>query len=144
MKILPWAICSAVLFFLTLGCGPAGPERASVSGQVTLDGQAIEQGTISFLPAEGNAGPSAGSAITNGRYDIRKANGPVLGKARVELRAWRKTGRQIPNPMSEGALMDEKVEAFPAQFNDESTLLREIKSGHNSFDFELESKAASP
>jgi hypothetical protein len=136
--------------FLTLtlallsGCGPSGPERASVSGKVTLNGQAIEQGTISFLPAEGNTGPSAGGIIANGRYDIKKQDGPVLGKSRVELRSWKKTGRQIPNPMSAGAMMDEKVEAFPDRFSNESTLIKEVQSGHNIFDFELESSDASP
>jgi hypothetical protein len=129
---------------LLTGCGARGPERASVSGKVTLDGKAIEMGSITFVPADGNAGPTAGSAITAGQFDIKKAVGPVLGKHKVELRAWRLTGKQIPNPMSPGAMMDEKVEAFPEQFNNASTLIREIESGHNTFDFELESAAPPP
>jgi hypothetical protein len=40
--------------------------------------------------------------------------------------------------------MDEKVEAFPAEFNNESTLIRDIVSGHNTLDFELESTSAKP
>jgi hypothetical protein len=144
MKSNVFYIVMALVCLAEVGCGPSGPERASVSGKVTLDGKLIEQGTINFLPAEGNAGPSTGGVITNGRYDIRKVDGPVLGKARIELRAWRKTGRQIPNPMSAGSMMDEKVEAFPKTFNDESTLLKEVESGHNTFDFELDSPPATP
>jgi hypothetical protein len=140
----PGYLLALGLIAVVIGCGPATPERASVSGKVTLDGQAIEQGSISFLPAEGNAGPSAGGVIANGRYDIEKKDGPILGKTRIELRAWKKSGRQIPNPMSAGSMMDEKVEAFPKEFNEESTLLKEIKSGHNTFDFELESNNGTP
>ncbi len=126
------------------GCGPSGPERASVSGSVMLDGKAIEQGSITFLPATGHAGPSVGGVIVDGKYDIRRADGPVLGAARVELRAWRKTGRQIPNPMSAGSTMEEKVETFAAEYNDESTLVREIVSGHNTLNFALDSQRPLP
>lgn len=145
LKIAQLSISLIAMALLSItGCGPTGPERASVSGVVTLNGQAIEQGSITFLPASGNAGPSAGGVISGGKYDIRKVDGPVLGSARIELRAWKKTGRQIPNPMSPGATMDEKVEAFDAEFNDESTLLREIVSGHNTLNFELATGTPKP
>jgi hypothetical protein len=127
-----------------LGCGSSGPQRASVAGEVTLNGSPIEQGTITFVPASGNAGPTAGGAIIDGKYNVPKAVGPLVGRQRVELRAWRKTGVMIPNPMSAGAMMEEKVEAFGAEFNDQSTLERDVASGHNVFDFALESVTPMP
>jgi hypothetical protein len=127
----------------TTGCGSAGPARGSASGTVTLNGQPVD-GSITFVPTNGTAGPTAGAAIQGGKYTIPKADGPLVGNNRVELRAWRLTGRQIPNPMSEGQFMDEKVEAFSPEYNDATKLVREVKSGHNSLDFALESAAATP
>jgi hypothetical protein len=128
-------VCVYVL--VLAGCGRAGPERASVSGTVTLEGHTISEGSITFVPTDGSQGPTAGGAIRDGKFEITKFDGPIVGKNRVELRSWKLTGRQIPNPMSPGATMDEKVEAFPDPFNNESRLVREIASGHNTLEFNL-------
>jgi hypothetical protein len=137
-------LCTLVLFCAALGCGDSGPPRASAGGVVKLDGQAIEEGSITFVPAEGTSGPTSGARITAGKYNIPKADGPLIGRSKVEIRAWRKTGRQIPNPMSAGALMDEKVEAFPEHYNSASTLVEEIVAGHNVLDFDLKSDPPPP
>lgn len=129
---------------LLAGCSDPGPERASISGSITLDGKPVEQGSITFVPTEGTSGPTAGDVISGGQYEIPRALGPLVGKNKVELRSWRLTGRQIPNPMSPGSTMEERVEAFPAQFNNETTLVREITAGHNSLDFDLKSDRTSP
>lgn len=126
-------VCSA------WGCGREGPQRASVAGKITLDGLPIREGSIAFIPAEENRGPTAGGVIADGAFQITLWDGPLVGKNRIELRAWRKTGNMIPNPMNPSTSMEEKVEAFPPQFNAESRLLREIKPGHNQLDLLLRS-----
>lgn len=133
-----------LMFLMAVGCGPDGPERGSVSGTVSLDGKSVKEGSITFIPTDGTTGPTAGGTIADGAFSIPKSLGPLVGKNKVELRAWRLTGRQIPNPMSPGSMMDEKVEAFPPQYNDESTYVIEINSGHNTLDFDLKSAAALP
>jgi hypothetical protein len=138
-----WAnICAICLMLATCpGCGKNGPRRAAASGRVTLEGQPIEEGVIQFLPIEGTAGPEAGGVIANGQYDIAQQHGPFVGKARVELRASKKTGRKIQDPTGRsGTLTDEYKEMFPPDCNTNSSLVREIKDGLNKLDFEIRTK----
>jgi hypothetical protein len=136
-------ICGICLVIATcIGCGKKGPQRAAVSGHVTLDGQPINEGVIQFLPIEGTIGPEAGGVIANGQYDIVQQHGPVVGKARVELRASKKTGRKIQDPTGRpGTLTDEYTEMFPPNSNTNSSLVREIKDGLNKLDFDIRTKA---
>lgn len=131
------ASCTVVLL---TGCGDGGPERATVLGSVSLDGQPVESGSIAFFPVEGTSGPSAGGTIEAGRYRVDSSKGVVVGKSRIEINARRKTGKMIPDLMNPNAMMEEYVEGVPSQFNSESTLIREIESGRNQIDFELVSE----
>ncbi len=56
----------AWVLVLMAGCGQSS---ASVEGEVTYDGQPIENGRIAFLPADGK-GPEAGGDIRNGHYTV--------------------------------------------------------------------------
>jgi hypothetical protein len=127
---------------LACGCGSGG--RAGVQGAVTLDGAPIESGRISFLPIEGTPGGGGQAQIVNGRYTIASAGGPNPGVYRVEIRAERKTGKQIRagSPAPAGTMVDETIEAVPARFNKDSTLREELKGGSNTRDFTLTTQAA--
>jgi hypothetical protein len=57
--------------------------RQPITGLVTVDGQSIQQGSITFLPDRGHRGPAASSAITAGRYRFTTENGPTPGDHRV-------------------------------------------------------------
>lgn len=120
---------------IALGCGHSGPERASVSGTIRVDGQPFEEGSINFIPVDG--GPTAGAAIEKGEYDIDRALGPIVGKNRIEVRGNRKSGRKMPNPFNRSEMIDELVDAIPEEYNTKSTLIRDIKPGHNDFSFDL-------
>lgn len=133
-----------ILFLLALaGCGRGynGPERASVLGRVTMDGKAVESGIIEFVPAADTPGPTAGAKINNGVYEVAEKNGPVLGKYLVRIHSHGKTGRKISAGSLEpaGALIEEVGEMVPAQYNEKTTLEREVVSGENQFDFDLKS-----
>ncbi len=119
------------------GCGDAGPERATVTGTVRLNGQPVKAGSIAFYPTEGTRGPSAGGAIEDGRYRVDSAKGVVVGKSRVQVNSLQKSGRMIPDAINPNAMMEEYVEAIPPQYNSESTLIREIAVGENRLDFDL-------
>jgi hypothetical protein len=68
------AVGLAVLLAACAG-GCANP-IATVSGEVSYDGQPIETGTIVFMPADGK-GAAASGAIQDGRYTIENiAPGP--------------------------------------------------------------------
>lgn len=131
-------ICGA---FLLPGCGGNGAElnRAEVSGDVTVNGAPLEEGSIAFLPTEGTQGPSVGGTINQGRYLIPVEEGPVVGTYRVEIRATRETGRKIEAgpPSPPGTMIDEVKAFIPAKYNAKSTLTAEIKSGTNESDYDL-------
>lgn len=59
------------------GCGPGGPERFHVSGQVTHKGQPVPAGTIIFEPdfSKGNDGPQGRALIKAGAFDTAAADG---------------------------------------------------------------------
>lgn len=123
------------------GCGDSTVDkRAEVFGTVQLDGKPVENGAISFVPTEGNSGPSAGGAITDGAYRVSRAQGPPFGKVRVEFNGLRKTGKKVQGKFGGGKTEDEFGELFPPKFNIESTVVRELQPGANAIDFDLKSR----
>ena len=125
----------------TLGCAGSEPQLAEVSGTVQLDGTPIEEGSIQFIPVEGAKGPGAGGVITHGKYHITRDKGVTVGKNRVELRAFRKTGRRVIDATGPpGTTTDERVQAFPAEYNDRSTVVEEIQPGSNTIHFNAETR----
>ena len=123
----------------TLGCSAAdrGPERASIHGTVTVDGVPVEEGMVQFTPIEGNVGPVTGSVVKNGEYATAKAKGPVVGMNRVEILGNRKTGRMIQTRFGPA---EERESVVPERYSKDSTLVREVKSGKNEFNFQLSSE----
>lgn len=127
-------------FLVMAGCDDA--PRASVSGKVTVDGELVESGAISFVPTDPSKGNTAGATITNGVYQIEGNNLPSPGSYRVEITAMKKTGKKVPagSPSPPGTMIDEAVESIPERFNKKSTLTQELKAGKNTCDYQLVSK----
>jgi hypothetical protein len=138
-------MCATAIFFVS-GCArKSGPERAAVAGEVTFDGQPIENGLIAFIPDGATKGPTAGAAIKDGKYATPAGTGPVLGTHRVEITAHR-TGRVVEGAGvgagvgPSGGVALEKTEMYvPTQYNKDSTLTIDVKSGKNAQDFALKS-----
>jgi hypothetical protein len=121
------------------GCG-GGPERLSVGGQVTLDGQPIPDGEIVFRPAAPTKGPTAAGSIENGAYLIPENRGPVAGSYAVSIEAMRKTGRKIKADILGDAKTDQYEQYLPARYNEQTTLSAEISDSRDDLDFDLTSK----
>jgi hypothetical protein len=137
MRILSFAILGTAILALG-GCSRDGVQRAEVSGTVTFNGEPVKEGSINFFPTEGTKGPEAGGAILDGKYHIPRAKGPVVGKNRVELRAFQKTGRKIQDPTAPpGTLTEEIANVFPLEFNTNSTLTRDVQPGKNELPFDI-------
>ena len=129
---------SACLLLFMAGCGPADSKRASVSGRVTFNGEPLAEGAITFTPHARNEGPPAGGTIRDGEYSIGYEKGPVIGKNRVEISAFRETGKTITIGYGPGATdMAERVETIPAKYNENSELIEDLIPGPNTIDFEL-------
>lgn len=138
-----WSVLlSAALLVCLAGCGGAGngPPRVHVEGEATFHGQPIESGSILFIPTDGTTGPSTGTAIESGRYELGHDRGPVIGTLRVEIRADRDFGYDITEPTETVKHIGEPMpeNEIPAQYNDDSILtVKTTETGDNNFDFHL-------
>ena len=118
---------------LLLSCrGSGGPARVAVHGNVAVAGKPISNGTITFVPTDGNTGPTAGAVIKDGKYSIPIRLGPVAGLNRVEIVGIHKTGRKVP---LDGNMVEEVIDVVPAQYRT-NPLKCDVKSGELNFDLE--------
>lgn len=125
--------------FLLPGCGAGNaPERASIQGQVTFDGEPVEEGSIQFVPEQGVVGKPVATQISQGKYELSGDKGPAVGKNKVVIQATRKTGKQVKDIM--GEMVEERESYIPPKYNEQSELFIEIKSGSNTEDFSLEAQ----
>ena len=127
-------ICIRFLMGITLlaslaGCGQSGPEAISVSGKVTFEGQAVENGKIRFLPMKGTTGPVTGARIENGQYQITNKGGVPVGKHRVEIEAFRQRGAGTNEEQAPGAGGAEFVQFIPPKYNTRSELIFTVEPG---------------
>ncbi len=121
------------------GCGGGDQiERRAVSGTVRLDGNAVADGVVVFTPL--GKGPSAGGKVKNGEFNIPKDDGPSPGKYRVELSAYRDTGKTYRDEAS-GHTIPVTESIIPPQYNRNSKLQVEVaETGKNHFEFDLQSR----
>ena len=130
------------LLALTLaGCGgnsnPLG--RLAISGNVSLDGQPLNDGTIQFAPKD-PAGVSSGAVITNGTYSISAEQGLPAGTYIVRISA--PEGGPVDVEPGGDATETYATERIPAEYNTDSQHTVEVKPGEeNTFDFPIQSGA---
>ena len=132
--------CCLGLCALLSGCGGAkysGDKRFPLAGEVTIDGQPIDLGSISFIPA-GGEGRGSGGVIQDGKYAVPEEKGATAGNYRVEIRWLKLTGRKLRDPDT-GEMYDERREALPDKFHTSSDLSAEVPLPENRHDFKLKS-----
>lgn len=109
---------------------------ATVEGNVTLDGQPLENGAIAFIPADGET-PTAGERIENGVY---KARVPI-GAKRIEITASKVVGQRAAYAgEADSPQIDVTAALVPRRYNIDSELTLEVQSGVNQKNFDLKSK----
>jgi len=136
-----FACAVALLLLAVVGCGAkeySGEKRFALSGKVTVDGQPMEHGLISFLP-QVETGKVAGGPITNGAYSIAEPMGPTAGKYRVEVHWNKPTGRRVKDAYGE-EIMDGTEEGLPDKYHKQSELIAEVSTKQTTFDFDLKTK----
>ena len=143
LKSVRAAGLAALLLTVLSGCGDAGLPRVAVKGNVTVDGQPLKSGFITFIPTAGTEGPKASGKVADGAYELNRKDGPMIGKLRVEIRADQDLGYDLDDPEDFDAKAPRVLpkNPIPPQFNDRSTLVRETKEGEtNEFDFDIKTK----
>ena len=124
-----------IALMLQVGCGPSGPEIASVQGTVTMDGKPLPNAIIMFVPEGGR--PSVSETDANGKYVLEFSGGrkgAIPGINRVEINtgrlAYEKDGKNYPAVK----------ESVPVQYNRLTTLEFNVEAGkNNTADFALKS-----
>lgn len=126
-------VVSLMACCVSLGCGgslPDEPERVTVSGTVTYDGQPVGDGEVRFVPTKGTEAPSSSAIISGGAYKADFKGGVPVGIHRVEIRGYRpKQGaasEEIPG-VAEGETVKEQY--LPAKHNTKSALELTVESG---------------
>ncbi|QDV52990.1 hypothetical protein [Gimesia fumaroli] len=130
------SLCTAVLFLT--GCGKNDAfERTKVAGMVTLNGDPVKQGVITFIPT--GKGATAGASIESGKFVIPEETGPSPGEYRVEIDSSVPTGKQILDTDGE-TMVDEFENGIPPRFNRQTELKVTLKTGNNQHLFDLETE----
>src|SRR5262245_11981177 len=143
-----FAIVATIIVAFTAGCGRSS--RIAVRGTVAVNGQPLEAGDISCMPITPSVGPTAGAAIARGAYNVPADQGLLPGEYKVQIHAFRGTGKKTwdgmgePNaPASQKHYVEETEQYIPAQYNDATELKASIAVGKaNDLKFDL--KVAAP
>jgi hypothetical protein len=116
----------------TLGCGTAN----TVSGKVTVDGQPLKTGTITFSPKM-DAPAAIGQIDFAGSYRLSVGTSQSIspGTYQVTIDAV----ELVPPTPTDPSPLPKKL--LPAKFYDGQNpeMVREVKTGKNTFDFDLKS-----
>jgi hypothetical protein len=140
-------LSSPLVVFAALGLavGCSGPSddlpREAVSGTVTLDGQPLANGSISFSPAGGSGATGGGDAIKGGKFSIARDSGLVPGNYNFSIYAGANSAERT-KPAQAGSLKKSEMakELIPAKYNSNTELRAEVKKGGgNDLTFTLES-----
>lgn len=140
------AVFAAGLAVTLIGCSDSdGLPREAVSGEVAIEGEPLAKGLITFLPADSQLPTQAGGPITNGKYSIPGNEGLVPGKYRVVISSPLEDSNKSKDTVASGPGMPPPPprDAVDAEFNANSTLTAEVKTGGNQFDFEVKKAKAS-
>ena len=137
LRILSLCLLNCFTCLIMSGCGNAGPELATVTGNVTLDGKPVPDARVDFSPQEGRA--SVGTTNAEGVYELQyslEKEGAVIGSHNVKITTeCATTGGEGNEPLVPGS-----KELLPSVYNSNSQLTAEVTSGENVIDFSLQSQ----
>ncbi|AGA24801.1 hypothetical protein [Singulisphaera acidiphila] len=135
--------------FLIAGCDNGVEDlraREPISGTVTFEGQPLKEGTIQLQPATQQEGVASGGMVSDGRFEIPRAEGPVPGTYTVAIYAAAGTATSgsaeessptAPMPRARKTIASLRG-VIPTRYNIETELKAEVKSGGpNTYAFHL-------
>lgn len=135
------SFCSAIVCCLTalvlgscLGCGANTDGRLALSGSVTLDGQPLEEGSISFLSVGSHTKSTTGGSIVDGKYSISAEQGLVAGTYLVSISAADMSDATPEGLPSNGQYFPSLI---PPEFNEANHQIEVSPDGPNTFSFDI-------
>jgi hypothetical protein len=131
------SFCLLLLSVVLTGCsGKDGPEKVTVTGEVTFNGDPLPEGEIIFRGDSGKGAASAGK-IKDGKYTLEC----TLGSKRVEIRAMRVKPGSVAKTLQTGESGENLEQYIPVKYNDKTTLKADVKPEDGiKFDFQIERK----
>lgn len=128
MKLL---LCCLLGLPLVVGCGT---NLGIVNGTVTLDGQPVPNGTVTFVKEDNSA--SEGAVIIDGKFQAKIPP----GKYKLELTGQKVVSTRIQKDFDgKDEVLPVMGPMFPKKYNEQSTLVEEIKVGPHPIKLELTS-----
>ena len=140
------ALAAAAVALTPLACGESGPEMARVTGTVTYKGKPVPKGTVAFVSTNPSRPNATAKLDANGYYRLQTRNpgdGAELGDYDVTISArddpTENIGGQnvIPQFMPKKAAKPQRLTPEKYENPKTSGLRKTVKSGSNTFDFEL-------
>ncbi|MBI3463288.1 MAG: carboxypeptidase regulatory-like domain-containing protein [Planctomycetes bacterium] len=128
------SLAGIVVLGLICGCGPGGPEIASVEGTVTMDGKPLANAAVVFIPENGR--PAGATTDSQGHYVLNFTSGrkgAIPGKNSIRITTLRDAGED-----ENGNPIPAQRETVPMKYNAASELTFEVKEGEkNVANFDL-------
>lgn len=119
------------------GCG-SGENFQKISGTVTLDSEPLKKGVVTLFP--NGAGTTVGGEIVDGKFLLARDRGPTPGKYRVEIVAFKASGKKEFD-VDLNKQVDVELQYLPPKYNNKSELTCTVEAGgKNEFEFALTSK----
>jgi hypothetical protein len=131
MRVRTWSVLASATLFAAIGCA----NSTSVSGTITLDGEPLKQGSITFIPADGTS-QTASSLIKDGKFEAKVP----FGKHRIDIRSPKVIGKKPMYDTPDSPMVDEVEERVPSQYNTEGKEFRDVDSQTTQLDFDIKSK----
>jgi hypothetical protein len=92
----------SLLLLLAMGCGSGGDGLAVVKGTISYKGKPVPNGTVNFLPDDGNKPSATGEIQPDGSFSLqtflgsRPSPGAVIGKHKVVIVAMQDMASRLP------------------------------------------------
>jgi hypothetical protein len=119
---------ACLLTSIIVGCHSPSRLGEALSGQVTVEGQPLDEGLITFIPLNDTPGTKVSVTITNGQYEVLPQEGLKAGEFRVEIfglpPSIKAIAEGLPPPME-----SKNYREIDAQFNTQSQTTCRLSTG---------------
>jgi hypothetical protein len=139
-QVRPVLLTLALSVSFASGCFSNYGGRQEIKGTVKLKGQALDTGTIEFVPLEGDRATQGGAVVANGTYLIPRPQGLMPGKYRVILtsgdgRTPASNPDSAPGPTGANIVSKDRI---PPEYNVNSKQEVEVSASKpNIFDYDI-------
>ncbi len=140
-KFVRFLLSLGFLVCLIAGCSGGGEGLAVVKGKVSYKGKPVPNGTVNFLPGDGNKPSATGEIQPDGSYTLktfvsnRPSEGAVIGKHKVVIVAMVDMASRLPE---ERIALPPPI--VPIKYTSPATsdLTANVENKENTIDFDLQ------